>query len=267
MHDGIIVEPGTKVRLKDRPADAKLGLPEKEATRAETIELGDRLAELGGLLAADRAHGVLVVIQGMDASGKDGTVRQCIGPLNPSSVNVTSFKAPTSTELSHDFLWRIHDVCPRRGEFAIFNRSHYEDVLIVRVDGLVPKKQWEKRYDAINAFEKNLVDEGTLVIKFFLHMSKDEQAVQMQQRLDDPTKNWKYNADDLRKREQWDDYMEAYEAMLERTSTPWAPWHVVPANRKWVRNFVVSEVLVEALEGLKMKWPVLDPAIRRTKIV
>ncbi len=266
MRDGVRVKPGRKVDLDDYPSDAKLGLEDKEATRAETARLGERLAELGGLLAANRTNGVVVVFQGMDASGKDGSVKHCIGPLNPSAVDVTSFKAPTSTELAHDFLWRVHQVCPPRGEFAVFNRSHYEDVLVVRVEGLVPKKRWEARYDAINAFEKNLVDEGTLVIKFWLNMSKDEQLVQMQERLDDPTKNWKFNADDLTKREHWDDYMEAYRVMLERTSTDWAPWYVVPADRKWVRNQVISEVLVESLERLDMSWPKLDPAVRKMKL-
>jgi len=267
VHDRVVVKPGSKVDLDEFPPDDTLGLKDKEATRIATAALGEELAELGGLLTATRARGVLVVIQGMDASGKDGTVKQCIGPLNPSAVDVTSFKAPTSAELAHDFLWRVHHVCPPRGGFAVFNRSHYEDVLVARVENLVPKKQWEKRYDAINAFEKNLVDEGTIVIKFFLHMSRDEQAVQLQERLDDPTKNWKYNADDLKKRDQWDEYMTAYTAMLEKTSTPWAPWHVVPADRKWVRNFIVSDTLVDALKGLKMKWPVLDSEIRKTIIV
>ncbi len=267
MHKEVVVKPGSKVKLASFDPGAKLGLPDKDEARVATAALGEELAELGALLAANRSHSVLVIVQGMDASGKDGTVRQCIGPLNPSAVRVTSFKAPTSRELAQDFLWRIHQVCPPKGEFAVFNRSQYEDVLIVRVDELVPKSRWEKRYDAINAFEKNLADEGTVIVKFFLNMSKDEQAVQLQERLDDPTKNWKYNHDDLHKREQWDEYMEAYEAMLNRTSTSWAPWYVVPADRKWVRNFVVSEILVETLRSLKLTWPELDPELKGTRVV
>lgn len=266
MRDGVRVTPGTKVDLDDYPPDATLGLDDREKARAATVKLSDRIAELGALLAANRRCSLLVVIQGMDASGKDGTVKQCIGPLNPMAVRVTSFKAPTPIELAHDFLWRVHQACPPRGEVGIFNRSHYEDVLIVRVENFVPEDVWSKRYDAINAFEKNLVDEGTVILKLWLNMSKEEQAVQMRERLDDPTKNWKFNVDDLEKRKKWDEYMEAYRVMLEMTSTEWAPWHVIPADRKWVRNLVVSELIVDALEGLDMTWPELDPKVRKMKV-
>ena len=266
MRDGVTVKPGSKVSLEDFPSDATVGLDDKERAQASTLKLGDRLAELGALLAANHSHSLLVVIQGMDASGKDGTVKHCIGPLNPAAVKVTSFKAPTVTELAHDFLWRVHAVCPNRGEVGIFNRSHYEDVLIVRVESLVPEDVWSRRYAAINAFERNLVTEGTVIVKLWLNMSKEEQAVQMQERLTDPTKNWKFNIEDLDKRKKWDEYMEAYRVMLEETSTEWAPWHVIPADRKWVRNLVVSELLVEALEGLDMDWPKLDPKVRKMKI-
>jgi PPK2 family polyphosphate:nucleotide phosphotransferase len=267
MRKGVQVKPGSKVRLEDFPPDATLGLDDREKAQAATVLLGERLAELGALLAANRERSLLVVIQGMDASGKDGTVKHCIGPLNPMAVRVTSFKAPTHLELAHDFLWRVHTACPARGEVGIFNRSHYEDVLVVRVEDLVPEEVWSRRYEAINAFERTLVDEGTVVLKLWLNMSKDEQAEQMRERLEDPTKNWKFNADDLEKRKRWDDYMEAYRVMLERTSTRWAPWHVIPADRKWVRNLVVSELLVDALEGLDMNWPRLDPAVRKLKVV
>ena len=266
MRDDVRVKPGSDVDLGDFPADAVLGLGDKEKAQAATVKLGERLAELGGMLAATHKHSLLVVIQGMDASGKDGTVKHCIGPLNPMAVDVTSFKAPTSVELGHDFLWRVHAACPERGHVGIFNRSHYEDVLIVRVENFVPEDVWSKRYDAINAFERNLVDEGTVIVKCWLNMSKDEQAVQMRQRLDDPTKNWKFNPEDLNKRKKWDEYMEAYRVMLEKTSTDWAPWNVIPADRKWVRNLVVSELLVETLEGLDMSWPELDPKVRKMKI-
>jgi PPK2 family polyphosphate:nucleotide phosphotransferase len=266
MRDGVRVKPGAKVDLDDFPPDATLGLDDKEKAQAATVKLGDRIAELGALLAANRGHSLLVVIQGMDASGKDGTVKHCIGPLNPMAVRVTSFKAPTPAELAHDFLWRVHQACPARGEVGIFNRSHYEDVLIVRVENLVPEDVWSRRYEAINAFERTLVDEGTVVLKLWLNMSKEEQAVQMRERLEDPTKNWKFNADDLEKRKKWDEYMEAYRVMLEKTSTEWAPWHAIPADRKWVRNLVVSELIIDALEGLDMSWPKLDPKIRGMKI-
>lgn len=267
MRDGVRVKPGSQVDLADFPPDAQLGLDDKEKAQAATEKLGERLAELGALLAANRRNSLLVVVQGMDASGKDGTVRTCMGPLNPMAVQVTSFKAPTPIELAHDFLWRVHAACPPRGEVGIFNRSHYEDVLIVRVENFVPEDVWSKRYEAINAFERNLVDEGTVIVKCWLNMSKDEQAVQMQERLADPTKNWKFNPDDLEKRKKWDEYMEAYRVMLEKTSTDWAPWHAIPADRKWVRNLVVSELLVDALEGLNMEWPELDPKVRKMKIV
>jgi PPK2 family polyphosphate:nucleotide phosphotransferase len=267
MRDGVRVKPGSNVDLEDFPPDADLGLNDKEKTKAATVKLGERFAELGGMLAANHKHSLLVVIQGMDASGKDGTVQHCIGPLNPMGVEVTSFKAPTPLELGHDFLWRVHQRCPGRGSVGIFNRSHYEDVLIVRVENFVPEAVWSKRYDAINTFERSLVDEGTVIVKCWLNMSKDEQAVQMQERLDDPSKNWKFNPEDLEKRKKWAEYMEAYRVMLEKTSTEWAPWHVIPADRKWVRNLVVSEVLVDALEGLEMRWPELDPKVRKMKIV
>ena len=177
------------------------------------------MAELATMLMAEHKRAVLVVLQGMDASGKDGTVKHCLGGLNPMSVRVAGFKAPNSTELAHDFLWRIHQVLPQRGEIGIFNRSHYEDVLVVRVEELVPKQVWKKRYAAINAFEQHLANEGTTVVKLFLHISQEEQAKRFRERIADPTKNWKFSPDDLAKRERWDDYMTAYRAMLERTST------------------------------------------------
>ena len=181
------------------------------------------MADLATMLMAEHERAVLVVLQGMDASGKDGTVKHCLGGLNPMSVRVAGFKAPNSTELAHDFLWRIHQVLPQRGEIGIFNRSHYEDVLVVRVEELVPKQVWKKRYAAINAFEQHLANEGTTVVKLFLNISEDEQAKRFRERISDRTKNWKFSPDDLAKRTRWDDYMTAYRAMLERTSTDQAP--------------------------------------------
>ncbi|HRC07567.1 MAG TPA: hypothetical protein PLV41_05080 [Miltoncostaeales bacterium] len=266
MLDTVRIAPGKRVDLKDHPADAKLGQDKADAL-TQIAKLQTRLEELGGLISATKKRAVLALFQGMDAAGKDGAVAHCIGPLNPGIVTVSSFKAPTPIELAHDFLWRIHQVCPPKGSFGVFNRSHYEDVLVVRVEDLVPKEQWSRRYDAINAFERNLVDEGTIVLKFFLNISRDEQAVQLQQRIDDPTKHWKFNVEDLKKREKWDEYMDAYRVMLEKTSTEWAPWHVVPSDRKWVRNLVITKAMVDALEKLEMTWPELPPGERGIKIV
>jgi PPK2 family polyphosphate:nucleotide phosphotransferase len=211
---------------------------------------------------AEHKRAILVVLQGMDASGKDGTVKHALGGLNPMSVRVAGFKAPTSTELAHDFLWRIHQVLPQRGEIGIFNRSHYEDVLVVRVEALAPKPVWKKRYASINAFEQHLANEGTTVVKLFLHISPEEQAKRFRERLASPRKNWKFSPDDLAKRAKWDEYMTAYRVMLERTSTDVAPWHIVPADHKWVRDAVVADILTRTLEGLDLKWPELDPEIR-----
>jgi PPK2 family polyphosphate:nucleotide phosphotransferase len=266
MRKGVRVKPGSKLDLSKYPADAKLGIRDREEADARITELAPRLADLGGLLAADRKHALLVVIQGMDASGKDGTIKHSISSFTPSSLHIAAFKAPTSTELAHDFLWRIHAHCPERGQIGIFNRSHYEDVLVVRVEGLAPESVWRPRYEAINAFERHLAHEGTVIVKLWLNISKDEQARQLQQRLKDPTKNWKFNEDDLAKRSHWDQYMDAYREAVERTSTDWAPWYVIPVDHRWVRNVVVSEILVDTLESLDMSWPRLPPAVRKMKI-
>jgi PPK2 family polyphosphate:nucleotide phosphotransferase len=262
LADATRVKPGSKVDLGDHPPRAKLGLRDEKSARAQTAKRSERMAELATMLMAEHRRAVLVVLQGMDASGKDGTVKRCIGGLNPMSVRVAGFKAPTSTELAHDFLWRVHQVVPQRGEIGIFNRSHYEDVLVVRVEELVPKQVWKGRYGSINAFEQHLANEGTTVVKLFLHISREEQAERFRERIANPRKNWKFSADDLAKREKWDEYMTAYRAMIERTSTGVAPWHIVPADHKWVRDAVVTDVLTRTLEGLHLKWPELAPAIR-----
>jgi PPK2 family polyphosphate:nucleotide phosphotransferase len=256
------ISPGSKVDLGDHAPDAKLGIADEDTARALTAKRSERMTELGTMLMAEHRRAVLVVLQGMDASGKDGVVKHCIGCLNPMSVRIAGFKAPTSTEIAHDFLWRIHQVLPQRGEIGIFNRSHYEDVLVVRVEELVPKPVWKKRYAAINAFEEHLANEGTIIIKLFLHISREEQAERFRERIANPTKNWKFSPDDLAKREKWDEYMNAYRAMLERTSTDAAPWHVVPSDHKWVRDAVITEVLTQTLEGLDLKWPELSPEVR-----
>jgi PPK2 family polyphosphate:nucleotide phosphotransferase len=260
------IPPGSKVALAEHKPDAKLGLAGEAAARAHTAKRAERMGELGTMLFADHTRAVLVVLQGMDAAGKDGAVKHCLGSLNPMSVRVAGFRAPNSTELAHDFLWRIHQVLPQRGEIGIFNRSHYEDVLVVRVEELVPKSVWKRRYDAINAFEEHLSNEGTIIIKLHLHISEAEQAKRFRDRIADPAKNWKFNADDLAKRAKWGEYMAAYEAMLAKTSTKSAPWHVVPADHKWVRDAVVTEIVTQTLEGLDLEWPELAPELKSVTI-
>jgi PPK2 family polyphosphate:nucleotide phosphotransferase len=260
--DDMRVKPGSKVQLGDHDPGDRLGWKDKSAALAASEELEERLRGLVAKLAATRAKAVLLVLQGMDAAGKDGTTRAAFSQISPTFLRVATFKAPTSIELAHDFLWRVHAVLPERGQVGVFNRSHYEDVLVVRVDDLVPEKVWSRRYDAINEFERHLVDEGTVIVKCMLNLSRDEQAERLRERLQDPTKNWKFSADDLAKRKQWDDYMEAYRVMLEKTSTAWAPWYVVPADRNSVRNAAVTELLVDTLDRLGMEWPALDPAVK-----
>ncbi len=260
--EDLVVKPGSKFDLQDRDPGDRLGYEGKEEANAAAAKHAERLAELTAKLAATRAKAVLLVLQGMDCSGKDGTTRATFSGVSPTFLKVVSFKAPSSTELAHDFLWRVHANLPERGQIGVFNRSHYEDVLVVRVSELVPKAVWSKRYAAINAFEEHLVNEGTVIVKVMLHLSPEEQLVRLRERLKNPEKNWKFSADDLVKRKQWDAYMEAYAAMCERTSTKWAPWHVVPADRNSVRNAAVTELLVDALDRLHMEWPALDPAVK-----
>jgi PPK2 family polyphosphate:nucleotide phosphotransferase len=250
------VPPGGPVDLAAWPTDDDGGWDRDEAEE-RTKSLNRELEDLQELLYAEGRHKVLVVIQATDTGGKDGTIRHVFDGVNPQGVKVASFKKPTDRELSHDYLWRVHAHTPAMGEITIFNRSHYEDVLVVRVHELVPRSRWEKRYDHINAFEQMLVDEGTTIVKLFLHISKDEQRERLQSRLDEPHKRWKFALGDLAERERWDDYQAAFTAALERTSTGHAPWFVIPADRKWFRNLVVSEIVVETLRGLDMSWP--DP--------
>ncbi len=261
------VRPGQRVRL-DRvdPEDTsefRGGKRRAEATLPERRAELDRLQEL---FYADGRRSLLVVLQGMDTSGKDGTVRHVFEGMNPQGVKVWSFKVPTPEELAHDFLWRIHRRTPAKGEIAIFNRSHYEDVLIVRVHRLVPRSVWSKRFDAINDFERQLVDEGTTVVKFFLHISREEQAERLRARLQDPRRQWKLSAADARERAYWGAYVTAYEEVLRRTSTERAPWYVVPANHKWFRNLVVSSVLVERLRSLGCRYPPATVDLKTFKI-
>jgi PPK2 family polyphosphate:nucleotide phosphotransferase len=227
----------------------------KRRAKAELKKLNARLDELQEKLYADGRHRVLVVLQGMDTSGKGGTIRRVFEGVNPSGVRVAAFKAPTEPELAHDFLWRVHPQVPRDGELVIFDRSHYEDVLIVRVRELVPEERWRARYGHIRNFEQLLVDEGTTVVKFFLHISADEQRERLQARLDDSAKHWKFRVADLDERKLWDDYQVAFEDVIKETSTPHAPWIVVPADRKWYRDIVVCRTLVDTLSELDLRYP------------
>ncbi len=258
--DELRVKQGSKVDLSDHdPRDTpSWDSADKEGGRARLLELNERMEALQELLWAQGSERILVVLQAMDAGGKDGTVRHVFEGVNPTGVRVAAFKKPSSKELSHDYLWRVHQQVPGDGELVIFNRSHYEDVLVVRVEDLVPKKRWERRYRHIVEFERMLADEGTTVVKLFLHISRDEQRERLQARLDEPHKNWKFEAGDLRPRSKWDDYQKAFEEVLERTSTDEAPWYIIPADRKWYRNIAVSEILIQTLEGLKMTYP--EPA-------
>lgn len=251
-----MVEPDKKIKLAEQdPQDTGKFKGGKEDGLKEIAKLNEKLQELQELLYAEGKHKVLVVLQAMDTGGKDGAIRRVFDGVNPQGVKVASFKVPTAEELAHDYLWRVHKVVPANGEMVIFNRSHYEDVLVVRVHNYVPREVWSKRYEQINAFEKLLVENGTTILKFFLHISKDEQKERLQARLDDPSKHWKFSVGDLRERKLWDDYQMAYEDVLNKTSTEYAPWYVVPANRKWYRDLVISTVLVDTLKGLKMEYP------------
>ena len=229
--------------------------------------LCDRLEALQDRLYADGRHKLLVVLQAMDTGGKDGTIRHVFRHTNPQGVHVAGFKRPTEEELAHDYLWRVHRHTPASGHITIFNRSHYEDVLVVRVHDLVPEERWRRRYDHIVNWEQQLVDEGTTVRKFFLHISKEEQAERLQARIDTPEKQWKFAKGDLAEREHWDDYQAAYAEMLGRTSTEAAPWYVIPADRKWFRNLAVSQVLVDTLESLDLRYPEPEEGLDGLKVV
>jgi PPK2 family polyphosphate:nucleotide phosphotransferase len=257
--DSLRIRPKTRVRLsRFDPDDKSIVSASREKIEERSAELQKRLGELQELLYAENEKKVLVILQGMDTSGKDGTLRHVMAETSPQGLRVASFKKPTEPELERDYLWRVHAVVPEKGELAVFNRSHYEDVLVVRVHSYVPKEVWKKRFDQINDFERMLSESGTTIVKFFLHISPEEQLERLQERLDDKTKQWKFQHGDLEERKYWDQYMVAYEDVLSRTSTEYAPWYVVPANRKWLRNYIVSSVLVKTLEKLKMKYPTPD---------
>jgi PPK2 family polyphosphate:nucleotide phosphotransferase len=252
------IKPGTKLRLRDiDPADTN-GFRDKEAAKLRTKEDSKIINELQDRLYAEGKRALLVVLQGTDTSGKDGTVRGVFNETGPLGVSVTAFKRPSDEELAHDFLWRAHLACPRRGYIGIFNRSHYEDVLVGRVRKLAPANEIEARYEQINAFEKILSENGTVILKFMLHISKKEQAERLQARVDEPENRWKFNPGDLEDRKLWDEFQAAYETMLQRCSTAWAPWHVIPADRKWARNAIIGAIVRDTLERMNPQYPKPD---------
>ena len=239
---------------------------DKEATREKTAKLCERVGELQELLHANARQAVVILLQGMDTAGRDGAAKRVLEFVNPAGVETVNFKAPSAEELAHDYLWRVHHALPRYGNFGVFNRSHYEDVLIVRVLKLQSERVWRARYDQINAFEKHLSENHVVLLKFFLHLSKAEQAERLKARLQDKRKNWKFEAADLEMRARWPRFQRAYEDALNCCSTPWSPWHIVPADRKWFRDYVIAHTVVDALEKLKLKWPKPREDLSRIKI-
>ena len=251
-----LVEPGEDADLDHRPTRSTEGAPgDKEITEAACDVLVARLADLQQRLWAEHRRSLLLVLQALDTGGKDGTIRHVLWGVNPQGVDVAGFKVPTEIERAHDFLWRIHQKVPGDGHIGVFNRSHYEDVLVVRVDELVPEDVWRPRFDRIRAFEEGLVADGTTIVKCYLHISRDEQKERFQARLDEPHKRWKFSQADLDVRSKWDDYRVAYEEAITRTSTADAPWYVIPADRKWYRNWAVLNILVAALEEMDPQFP------------
>ena len=261
FRDRHVVKPGSRLDLgKINAADAA-GLEKGAQVEGELKRLRAELDDLQERFYAWDKRSLLLVLQAMDTGGKDGVIEQVMQWVNPQGVAVTSFKAPTPEELSHDFLWRIHKAVPARRMIGVFNRSHYEDVLVVRVHNLVPEDVWRRRYDEINQFERLLADSGTVILKLYLHISKEEQAERLQERLDDPDKCWKFALGDLKEREQWDRYMEAYQDALAECSTEHAPWYIIPANRNWYRNLAITSILVDTLKELNPVYPRPDPAL------
>lgn len=250
------VPPGGRgFRLKDVDPAGKDGVPDRAAAEAELAADATRIDQLQDVMYAQRKHALLCIFQAMDCGGKDGTIRKVFGQVDPIGIVATAFKKPSERELAQDYLWRIHQAVPPRGFIGIFNRSHYEDVLVVRVHRLAPMDDIEQRYDQVNAFEKHLSENGVTILKFFLHISKEEQKERLQERLDDPKKRWKFDPGDLEERAWWNAYMAAYELALARCSTRWAPWYVVPADRNWYRNAVVARIVRQTLEDLELKFP------------
>ena len=265
--DRHIVVPGSRVRLRDWDPDDTSGVKGgKEDAPARLAALAGKIDALQEILYAEHRQKVLVILQGMDTAGKDGTIRRVFEGVNPQGVRVANFRAPTAPELDHDYLWRAHREVPERGELVLFNRSYYEDVLIVRVHKEVPREVWERRFAQINDFERMLTEEGTTLIKIFLHIDQKEQKKRLQQRLDDPRKRWKFSTADLAERKLWDEYMLAYEEALSRTSTEWAPWRIVAANHNWCRNLLAAQAIVGTLEGLGMRYSEPPAGLEKVRI-
>jgi PPK2 family polyphosphate:nucleotide phosphotransferase len=257
------VEPDEAFQLAEHdPADTA-GLGDEEAVAAQYSGLSEQISELQERLFAEEERALLIVLQGIDAAGKDGTVKHVLRGTNPSGVRVHSFREPTNDEAAHDFLWRYHQATPARGMIGVFNRSHYEDVLVVRVKNLAPESLWRSRFDSINDFERMLVREGTTILKFFLHLSKDEQLEKFRERLEREDKYWKWSDNDMKEREHWDAYQRAYEEAIDGTSTPWAPWYVIPADHRWVRNYVIARVLAGTLSAMNPRFPEPPAEVRR----
>jgi PPK2 family polyphosphate:nucleotide phosphotransferase len=261
----LLVTPGKKVTLGKWDPDDTLGWEKGRKMTASLDKSCERLDKLQYLLYAEHKRALLVVLQGLDAAGKDGAIRHVMSGVNPQGCTVTPFKKPSPEEMEHDFLWRIHKAVPEYGDIGIFNRSYYEDVLIVRVHNLVPKDVWSRRYDQINEFEKLLQHNNIRIVKFFLHISKEEQKKRFQQRIDDPDRRWKISEADFAERKFWDDYTAAYEAVLTKCSTDHSPWYVIPSNKKWFRNLAISHILVETLEAMHMKFPAPTVDVKKLK--
>ena len=249
------INPGDEVCLANIDPDGKHWHDDRKAAEKEFRKLRDELIEWQRKLYSEGKQRLLIVFQALDAGGKDGTIRKVFTGVNPQGVRVASFKAPSKRELAHDFLWRIYREVPATGMIHVFNRSHYEDVLIVRVDNLAPEEVWRPRYEQINRFEQHLAETGTTILKFYLHISRGEQKQRFEERLDDPLKHWKFSLEDLAKRKQWEDYRAAYEDAVSRCSTEWAPWHVIPANQNWYRNLAVMRTIVDTLQMMNPQYP------------
>jgi PPK2 family polyphosphate:nucleotide phosphotransferase len=262
----LIVKLGKKVKLSHYDAEETLGWEKDHRMKQSLDKALDRLDKLQYLLYAENKRALLIVLQGLDAAGKDGTIRHVMSGVNPQGCTVTPFKVPSKEEASHDFLWRIHKAVPQYGDIGIFNRSQYEDVLVVRVHNLVPKPVWSKRYDQINEFEATLTADNVKILKFFLHISKDEQKKRFEQRIGDPDRRWKISEADFAERKFWDEYTSAYEDVLERCSTEDAPWFIIPSNKKWFRNLAVSHIVAETLEGMHMKFPAPTVDVKKIKL-
>lgn len=257
----LVVRPGAAANLAKRSPASRLGLTDKIDARARVVELQVRLDEHHDRLWAEAQRSVVLVLQGMDAAGKDGTIRRVLSGLNPQGCTVTNFKVPTDVALAHDYLWRVHNAMPARGILGVFNRSHYEDVVAAQVAGVVDKERCKQRFHQICEFERMLAEEGTSMVKVFLHLSKEEQRARLQERIDDPKKNWKFHRSDLEVRAKWDEYQGRYEEAITATSTEWAPWYVIPADHRWVRDVAVAEVLIEVFERLDPKIPDPEPGL------